>query len=63
MKNLENIESLRKFRNDLMNEFSELDLSFFDIKELVNTLINYFRKHKIKIFGFPAKELYKTLDY
>lgn len=63
MKNLENIESLRKFRNDLKNEFSELDLSFFDIKELVNTLINYFNKHKIKVFGFPAKEIFKTLDY
>jgi hypothetical protein len=63
MKNLENIETLRKFRNKLMNEFSELDLSFFDIKELVNTLINYFNKHKIKTFGFPAKEIFKTLDY
>ena len=63
MKNLENIESMRKFRNDLKNEFSELDLFIFDIKELVNILINYFNKHKIKTFGFPAKEIFKTLDY
>ncbi|MFW9882580.1 MAG: hypothetical protein ACFFG0_56685, partial [Candidatus Thorarchaeota archaeon] len=63
MKNLENIESLRRFKAGLKNVFPELDLSFFDIKEFINELINYFNKQKIKIFGFPAKEIFKTLDY
>jgi len=61
-KNLENIEKIRNFHNNLKHEFNDIKLNLFDIKDLVMELIEFFENHKIKIFGFPTIDLFKILN-
>ncbi len=63
IKNIEKIEYIRKSFDKIKNHYANLNIEIFDIKDIVNILLNELKRSGKSKLNFSRLDLYRVLDY
>lgn len=63
IKNINKLEDVRKYVEDIRNCYVNINLEVFDIKDVVDVIINELKKRGKSKLNFPKADLFRILDY